>query len=67
MMSKLMFRCRKSGEEFDSGFRASLSDLNTLPAEANVRLRWRICGELHEFNFPDAAIKEPTATEKGDT
>jgi hypothetical protein len=65
-MSKLMFRCRRSGEEFDSGFRASLSDLNTPPADASVRLRCRICGELHEFNFADATFEGRTGTEQGD-
>jgi hypothetical protein len=57
-MAEVMFRCQKTGQEFDSGFRANRSDVKGLPDNSTIRLRCGVCGELHEFKFSDARIND---------
>ena len=57
-MGDVIFRCEKTGQEFDSGFQANPRDVDVLPPDAKIRLRCRICGELHEFEFASAKIGE---------
>ena len=59
-VGEVIFRCKKTGLEFDSGFQASPSEVQLLPVDAKTRLRCRICGDLHEFKFTDAQINENT-------
>jgi hypothetical protein len=54
----VIFRCQRTGQEFDSGFQANSGDMQFLPADAKIRLRCRICGEFHEFQFASAKIDE---------
>jgi len=60
-MGQLLFRCPKTGENFDSGFEAGSSEIKLLPAGAKFRLRCKICGELHEFRFADAKVNDKAA------
>jgi len=53
---QVIFRCPAKEEEFDSGFRAKLGDLTFLPAGATIRLRCRVCGDVHTFQFSAARI-----------
>ena len=57
-MGEVVFRCPKTGQEFESGFRASRSDLQLLPKEATVNLLCRFCGEKHEFKFAEGRITD---------
>lgn len=57
-MGRLLFKCPKSGEEFDSGFRAQTADFKDVPAGAEIRLRCRVCGESHQFRFTEARIDD---------
>jgi hypothetical protein len=57
-MGELVFRCKKTGAEFNSGFRAEPSELASLPADAKLTLRCRVCGERHEFKLAEALIRE---------
>jgi hypothetical protein len=57
-MGQVMFRCPKTAKEFGSGFEANETDVKRLPEEAKIRLRCRICGDIHEFRFGDARIAE---------
>jgi hypothetical protein len=60
----VIFRCEKTGQEFDSGFQANSGDLQFLPADAKIRLRCRICGDFHEFKFISAKIDDGNAAER---
>jgi len=57
-MGQLLFRCPKTGKDFDSGFQAGSSEMKLLPAGAKFRVRCKLCGELHEFKFADARVKD---------
>jgi hypothetical protein len=57
-MDRILFRCPKTKEEFDSGFMAAPADMNLLPKEATIGLRCPLCGERHEFKLADARIVE---------
>lgn len=57
-MDRILFRCPKTNEEFDSGFVAAPADMNLLPKEATIGLRCPLCGERHEFKLTDARIVE---------
>jgi hypothetical protein len=61
IVGEVIFRCEKTGEEFGSGFQANSGDMQYLPANAKMRLRCRICGDFHEFEFADAKIGESKA------
>jgi len=56
-MGQLLFRCPKTGKDFDSGFEAGSSELTLLPESATLRLRCKVCGEQHELKFIDAKLK----------
>ncbi len=57
-MGEVVFRCPKTGQEFESGFRASPSDLQLLPKDATMNLLCRVCGEKHEFKFTEGHITD---------
>jgi len=57
-MGQLLFRCPKTGRDFDSGFQAGSSEMNLVPAGAKFKVRCEICGNLHEFRFSDAKVRE---------
>ena len=52
----LMFRCPKSGEAFDSGFRFSSDELAIVPVGYSIRLRCKSCLQLHELKLSEAWI-----------
>ena len=58
IVGEVVFRCEKTGQEFDSGFQANSGDMQFLPTDAKMRLRCRICGNFHEFKFASAKIGE---------
>jgi hypothetical protein len=58
IVGDVIFRCQKTGQEFESGFQANARDINLLPADAKIHLRCRICGDLHEFKFASAKIDD---------
>jgi LSD1 subclass zinc finger protein len=60
-MGQLLFRCPKTGKDFDSGFQAGSSEVNQLPAGAKFRVRCAVCGDLHEVRFTDAKVNDKTA------
>jgi len=53
----LMFRCPKTGQDFDSGFRTDQQDLASLPSAAHLRARCPRCGETHELKFAEGWIE----------
>jgi hypothetical protein len=55
-MDRILFRCPKTNQEFDSGFVAAPADMNLLPKEATIALRCRLCGDRHEFKLAEARI-----------
>lgn len=57
-MGQLVFRCPKTGKDFDSGFQAGSSEVKLLPAGAKFRVRCEVCGGLHEFRFADARVND---------
>lgn len=57
----MLFKCPSTGEDFDSGFRAGLSEMKLLPVGAKFKIRCEVCGELHEFKFADATVKDEGA------
>lgn len=60
-MGQLLFRCPKTGKDFDSGFQAGSSELRQLPAGAKFRVRCEVCGDLHEVKLADASVKDKDA------
>jgi hypothetical protein len=52
----LMFRCPKTGEAFDSGFRFSVEEFALVPTGYSMKLRCKICSELHELKLSEAWI-----------
>ncbi len=60
-MAQLIFRCPRTKEDFDSGFQAGSSEMKLLPAGAKIRVRCKVCGDLHEFKFADARLKDQAA------
>jgi hypothetical protein len=60
-MGQLLFRCPKTGKDFDSGFQAGSSEVKQLPAGARFRVRCEVCGDLHEVKFTDARVKDKAA------
>jgi hypothetical protein len=52
----LMFRCPKTGEAFDSGFRFSPDEMRLIPPGYSMKLRCRVCGEKHEFKLSEAWV-----------
>lgn len=60
-MGRLVFKCPQTGKDFDSGFQAGSSEVKLLPAGAKFRVRCEICGDLHEFRFADARVKDLAA------
>jgi hypothetical protein len=57
-MGQLLFRCPTTGKDFDSGFQAGSSEMKLLPAGAKFQVRCTVCGDLHEFKFADAKLKD---------
>lgn len=55
----LMFRCPKTGEEFDSGFQFTLDGLKSIPPGYKMNVRCKSCLALHEFLLSDARIAFP--------
>ncbi len=62
-MGPVIFRCPKTQKEFDSGFRAEVADLETMPQMATIRLRCVICAEIHEFKFADGHVGEAASAQ----
>ena len=54
----LFFRCPMLGQEFDSGFKIDDEDLGRAPSDATMRLRCRVCHEMHEFVIAQGRIVE---------
>ena len=63
-MGVVIFRCCMKGIEFDSGFQATPKDVELLPIAAEIRLRCRICGNVHAFKFVEARIDESQINNK---
>jgi hypothetical protein len=59
----LMFRCPKTGEAFDSGFRFSAEEFSFVPTGYSMKLRCKICRELHELKLSEAWIAKPDGKE----
>jgi hypothetical protein len=57
-MGRVLFRCPKTQEEFDSGFQAGATDMVAVPQTAAIRLRCTICGTIHEFKIAQARVEE---------
>jgi hypothetical protein len=57
----LMFRCPKTGEEFDSGFRFTPDALTSIPAGYKMNVRCKSCLQLHEFLLAEAQIAGGTS------
>jgi len=57
-MGQLLFRCPKTGKEFDSGFQAGSLEVKLLPAGAKFRVRCELCGDLHDVKFADGKVKD---------
>jgi len=55
-MDRVLFRCPKTSEEFDSGFEAGQAEIGLLPKGAAISLRCPLCAERHAFKFSDARI-----------
>lgn len=53
-MSEVIFSCPTTGRSINSGFPIARDELHLLPFGTKRRLRCRICGEVHEFDFADA-------------
>jgi len=51
-----MFRCPKTGEEFDSGFRFAPDEKTSIPVGYKINLRCKICMQLHELLLADGRI-----------
>jgi hypothetical protein len=64
IMGRVLFQCRKTRKEFDSGFQAGAADMDAVPLAATIRLRCPICAEMHEFKFADARIEEKSAARR---
>jgi hypothetical protein len=56
ILGQVVFRCPKTGQDFESGFHANPNDLQFLPEDARINLLCRICGEKHEFKFTEGRI-----------
>lgn len=52
----VMFRCRKTGDEFDSGFDADQGSVHHI-ASKTLQLRCRICGDRHSYTFAEAHLR----------
>lgn len=63
-MGAIIFRCCTKGIEFDSGFKATPTDVKLLPFGAEIRLCCRICGDFHAFKFIEARIDESHINKK---
>ena len=59
----LMFRCPKTGEAFDSGFRFAPDEMRIIPAGYSMKMRCKICMGQHEFKLAEAWIAK-AASEK---
>jgi hypothetical protein len=55
----LNFRCPLTGTAFDSGFRFSAQEFALVPSAYAMRLRCKICLELHELRLSEAWIAKP--------
>ena len=55
-MDRVLFRCPKTSDEFDSGFEAGSAEIGLLPKGAAISLRCPLCTERHEFKFSEARI-----------
>jgi hypothetical protein len=54
----LMFRCTKTGEAFDSGFRFAPNELASVPLECKLNIRCKSSLALHEFKLADSWIDD---------
>ncbi len=52
----VMFRCPKTGREFDSGFDADQSSVEHI-ASKTLQLRCRVCGDNHTYTFAEARVR----------
>jgi hypothetical protein len=57
-MGRLVFRCSKISDEFDSGFTATAAELARIASSATMHLKCKVCGELHEFKVRQGRIAE---------
>jgi hypothetical protein len=57
-VGQVVFRCPQTGQEFESGFRASARDMQLLPKDASISLLCRICCDKHSFKFTEGRISE---------
>ena len=64
-INALMFRCPKTGGDFDSGFTVSQKELAAISGFARLRARCPQCRESHELKFVDGWIRVRTATTPG--
>ena len=56
----LMFRCPKTSEEFDSGFRFAPDAMTSIPPGYKMNVRCKSCRQLHEHLLSEARIAEPS-------
>lgn len=52
----LMFRCPKTGKEFDSGFKDNPNELRSIPLDHKTAVKCKSCFEAHEFKISESWI-----------
>ena len=53
-MGELIFSCATTGRSINSGFQTTRDEFRLIPVGKKLRLRCRICGEVHKFDFAAA-------------
>lgn len=58
IVGQLMFRYPTKDREFDSGFVVDTSDMRRISPSETLRLRCKVCLEIHEFKWADGRVSE---------
>jgi len=53
-MGELIFSCATTGRSINSGFQTTRDELHLIAVGKKLRLRCRVCGKVHEFDFAAA-------------
>jgi len=53
-MGELIFSCATTGRSINSGFQTTHDEFHLIPVGKKLRLRCRVCGEVHKFDLAAA-------------
>ena len=57
----LIFRCRITGKQFRSNFRATPEDLKDVPPKSSIEILCEVCKERHRFDIAQCSIADDEA------